>query len=90
MIRFDELEARAGGKVSGELVSAVLFGYYENMDMEQVPDITGEKKLELFHWSFEAIFELSQFQKCLKKRAKLDKKNERSFTKKAVILQSEE
>ena len=51
-IRFDELEPRLGGHVSGSLIFTRLYGHYENMDGEWI-DTEERKILEVRNFPFD-------------------------------------
>lgn len=51
-IRFDEMEPRLGGRVSGSLIFTRLYGHYENMDGEWI-DTEERKVLEVRNFPFD-------------------------------------
>lgn len=60
-VRFDMLEPEPGGRVSGSIIRAVLYGYYENMETSEVTELPEPKKLELFNWSFDGVLKRTTF-----------------------------
>ncbi|MCK4766321.1 MAG: hypothetical protein KAW12_29265 [Candidatus Aminicenantes bacterium] len=60
-VRFDELEAQAGGRVKGIILYAALYAYYQKQDSPDPIEPKEEKKLEIYNFPFEATFVESTF-----------------------------
>ena len=60
-VRFDVLEPRIGGRVKGTILNAVLYGYYEPVDTAEITKPDPPKKLEIYNFPFDTVFERSIF-----------------------------
>ncbi len=61
-VRFDRLDPRIDGRLSGEIVEAVLYAYYEANDpMEEFSEPSSPKKLHIAHFPFDTAFIYSPF-----------------------------
>jgi hypothetical protein len=60
-VRFDILEPSIGGRVKGTVLNAVLYGYYEAADTAEITKPDPPKKLEIYNFPFDAVFERSLF-----------------------------
>ncbi len=60
-VRFDVLEPKRGGRVKGEIIHAVLNGFFESQDSMDTIKPKTPQKLEIFNFPFDTQFKQSRF-----------------------------
>ena len=60
-VRFDHLDPRIDGRVSGEIIEAILYAYYETQDPLEFSEPTTPKKLHIAHFPFDTTITYSPF-----------------------------
>jgi len=60
-VRFDEFEPQVGGKIKGEIIEAVLWGYHEKFGSDVPLDAGKNNKVEIYNFPFDTTFMPPQF-----------------------------
>lgn len=60
-IRFDEMDARVGGRVRGKLLQATLCGCFENAESAQITEPDEPRILKLRNFPFDVVLDRSMF-----------------------------
>jgi hypothetical protein len=60
-VRFTHLDPRIDGRISGEIIEAVLYAYYETHDPQEFSEPSPPKKLHIAHFPFDTTITYSPF-----------------------------